>query len=258
MEDRHELGRAATHGRSVSTAARGRRWVGRPDGTALPARPGAASPCRCSAGSSICCRPPRARRRRRPARSGRPPRRRDALRLLFPPPQAVLSDDGPVTLRAMGGRRPLTFLMDGAPLPTDPARRETAWNRRPGLLPPHGAGRRRHRRAAGVPGEVTPIRAEVNMRFELQGHRGARGLFPENTVGGFAATVALGVDAIELDIAVTASRQPLSSCRIAERASTLCRNSRMDTTFRFSHCREPFPKKGHLPAWLSQSASSQP
>ena len=51
----------------------------------------------------------------------------DALHLLFPPPQAVLSDDGPVTLRAMGGRRPLSFLVDGAPLATDPARREAAW-----------------------------------------------------------------------------------------------------------------------------------
>ncbi len=51
----------------------------------------------------------------------------DALRLLFPPPGAVLSGDGPVVLRAMGGRRPLTFLIDGAPLPGDPARREAAW-----------------------------------------------------------------------------------------------------------------------------------
>jgi glycerophosphoryl diester phosphodiesterase len=40
--------------------------------------------------------------------------------------------------------------------------------------------------------------------FELQGHRGARGLFPENTLEGIAATIALGVDAIELDVAVTA------------------------------------------------------
>jgi penicillin-binding protein 1C len=39
----------------------------------------------------------------------------------------VLGDGGPVVLRAMGGRRPLTFLVDGAPLPADPARRETAW-----------------------------------------------------------------------------------------------------------------------------------
>jgi penicillin-binding protein 1C len=51
----------------------------------------------------------------------------DALHLLFPPPGAVLSADGPVTIRAMGGRRPLSFLVDGAPLAAEPARREAAW-----------------------------------------------------------------------------------------------------------------------------------
>jgi len=40
--------------------------------------------------------------------------------------------------------------------------------------------------------------------FDLQGHRGARALFPENTLEGFAATLAIGVDTIELDIALTA------------------------------------------------------
>jgi len=35
--------------------------------------------------------------------------------------------------------------------------------------------------------------------FDLQGHRGARGLWPENTLGGFARTLALGVAAVELD-----------------------------------------------------------
>jgi glycerophosphoryl diester phosphodiesterase len=40
--------------------------------------------------------------------------------------------------------------------------------------------------------------------FEMQGHRGARGLFTENTLEGIAATIALGVDAIELDVAITA------------------------------------------------------
>jgi penicillin-binding protein 1C len=49
------------------------------------------------------------------------------LRLLFPPAGAVLSADGPVTIRVMGGRRPLTFLVDGAPLPADSVRREAAW-----------------------------------------------------------------------------------------------------------------------------------
>ncbi|MCA3555519.1 glycerophosphodiester phosphodiesterase family protein [Aestuariivirga sp.] len=40
--------------------------------------------------------------------------------------------------------------------------------------------------------------------FEIQGHRGARGLFPENTLEGFRATLALGVTSLELDVGVTA------------------------------------------------------
>jgi penicillin-binding protein 1C len=53
----------------------------------------------------------------------------DRLRLLFPPPGAVLAADGAphVTLRAAGGRRPLTFLVDGAPIPGQAAKREAAW-----------------------------------------------------------------------------------------------------------------------------------
>jgi penicillin-binding protein 1C len=51
----------------------------------------------------------------------------NALHLLFPPPGAVLSADGPVTIRVMGGRRPLTFLVDGAPLSSDHIRRDAAW-----------------------------------------------------------------------------------------------------------------------------------
>ena len=39
--------------------------------------------------------------------------------------------------------------------------------------------------------------------YELQGHRGARGLFAENTLSGFLGALACGVDSIELDIAVT-------------------------------------------------------
>ena len=39
--------------------------------------------------------------------------------------------------------------------------------------------------------------------FDLQGHRGARGLFPENTLEGFRAAEALGVRAVELDVGVT-------------------------------------------------------
>ena len=47
--------------------------------------------------------------------------------------------------------------------------------------------------------------------IDLQGHRGARGLFPENTLSGFAAALAIGVDSFELDVAVTADGVPVVS-----------------------------------------------
>jgi len=40
--------------------------------------------------------------------------------------------------------------------------------------------------------------------FDLQGHRGARGMAPENTLPGFAAALAVGVTTLELDVGVTA------------------------------------------------------
>jgi len=39
--------------------------------------------------------------------------------------------------------------------------------------------------------------------FELQGHRGARGLWPENTLAGFSRALELGVSALELDCGLT-------------------------------------------------------
>lgn len=39
--------------------------------------------------------------------------------------------------------------------------------------------------------------------FDLQGHRGARGLAPENTLPAFAAALAIGVNTLELDTGVT-------------------------------------------------------
>jgi glycerophosphoryl diester phosphodiesterase len=39
--------------------------------------------------------------------------------------------------------------------------------------------------------------------FDLQGHRGARGLWPENTLAGFTRALAIGVTTLELDCAVT-------------------------------------------------------
>ena len=46
----------------------------------------------------------------------------------------------------------------------------------------------------------------MRRRIDLHGHRGARGLFPENTLVGFAGALAVGVDALELDVAVTADQ----------------------------------------------------
>jgi glycerophosphoryl diester phosphodiesterase len=40
--------------------------------------------------------------------------------------------------------------------------------------------------------------------LDIQGHRGARALFPENTLEGFLAANALGVTAFELDVGLTA------------------------------------------------------
>ena len=41
------------------------------------------------------------------------------------------------------------------------------------------------------------------LAFDLQGHRGARGLLPENTLPSFERALALGVTTLELDIAIT-------------------------------------------------------
>jgi len=52
--------------------------------------------------------------------------------------------------------------------------------------------------AAADPGNEPPKR-----RFDLQGHRGARGLAPENTLVAFARALSLGVTTLELDTVVT-------------------------------------------------------
>ncbi|MDH3761641.1 MAG: glycerophosphodiester phosphodiesterase [Gammaproteobacteria bacterium] len=43
--------------------------------------------------------------------------------------------------------------------------------------------------------------------FDLQGHRGARGLMPENTLPAFAAALSIGVSTLEMDLAVTRDRK---------------------------------------------------
>src|SRR5258706_8882428 len=43
----------------------------------------------------------------------------------------------------------------------------------------------------------------TSQALDLQGHRGARGLAPENTLPAFAAALTIGVDTLELDVGVT-------------------------------------------------------
>jgi glycerophosphoryl diester phosphodiesterase len=47
--------------------------------------------------------------------------------------------------------------------------------------------------------------------FDLQGHRGARGLTPENTIPGFILALDSGVTTVELDLAITKDKQVIVS-----------------------------------------------
>ncbi len=102
-------------------------WVGRPDGTPVPGATGRGMALPLLARLFDLLPPaPRAVARPVAASSGMPAE--PSLRLLFPPAGAVLSAGGLVVLRAMGGRRPLRFLVDGAPVEGAPARREAGWS----------------------------------------------------------------------------------------------------------------------------------
>jgi glycerophosphoryl diester phosphodiesterase len=50
---------------------------------------------------------------------------------------------------------------------------------------------------------LTVALAAPAMAFDLQGHRGARGLAPENTLAAFAKALSIGVTTLETDLAVT-------------------------------------------------------
>ena len=47
--------------------------------------------------------------------------------------------------------------------------------------------------------------------MRVYGHRGARGLFPENTLEGIEAVVATGIDGIEIDVVVSGDKQLIVS-----------------------------------------------
>lgn len=52
-----------------------------------------------------------------------------------------------------------------------------------------------------------PVQAQRPYPFDLQGHRGARGTMPENSLPAFQKALELGVTTLELDLAVSADGQ---------------------------------------------------
>ncbi len=50
-----------------------------------------------------------------------------------------------------------------------------------------------------------------NVRLDIQGHRGCRGLMPENTIEGFIKAVELGVSTLELDVVVSKDKKLIVS-----------------------------------------------
>jgi penicillin-binding protein 1C len=124
-------------------------WVGRPDGAPSPGRYGrnTAAPLTrqifdhlpsdalpASERTVLDSPPPDALRRltsRRADPTARQPQE-ERLTLVFPPAGALLprpesGDQASFTLRAVGGRRPLAWLVDGKPLPAPGHRREARW-----------------------------------------------------------------------------------------------------------------------------------
>jgi len=123
--DAWAIGVSATHTIGV--------WVGRPDGTPVPGETGRklALPLMLRAFAllpepgPLPAAPPLAPASALARLGSVQP---DRLRLVFPPPEATLSRGEGITLRAAGGQRPLTFLVDGAPLPAERHRREARWH----------------------------------------------------------------------------------------------------------------------------------
>jgi glycerophosphoryl diester phosphodiesterase len=58
---------------------------------------------------------------------------------------------------------------------------------------------------------AVPVSSQYIPKFDVQGHRGARGLKPENTVPGFLLALDSGVTTIELDVVITKDKQVVVS-----------------------------------------------
>ena len=54
-------------------------------------------------------------------------------------------------------------------------------------------------------------RAQAKLSFGIEGHRGARGHLPENTVPSFVKAIELGADTVELDVVITKDKKVVVS-----------------------------------------------
>ncbi|HEX7390761.1 MAG TPA: hypothetical protein VF286_11655, partial [Acidiphilium sp.] len=101
-------------------------WIGEPVGGALPDQT-ALSALPVLAGVFGLLKPAPLPIRLADAPVSLAPAARQKLALLFPPPKTSLPTGMPVQLRAMGGERPLSFMIDGHLLPSIPALRGAKW-----------------------------------------------------------------------------------------------------------------------------------
>jgi glycerophosphoryl diester phosphodiesterase len=61
-------------------------------------------------------------------------------------------------------------------------------------------------------GTVLTVHGQIyNPKFDVQGHRGARGLMPENTIPAFLLALDTGVTTLEMDVAITKDNQVVLS-----------------------------------------------
>jgi glycerophosphoryl diester phosphodiesterase len=62
-----------------------------------------------------------------------------------------------------------------------------------------------------VPEKQLSMNVQSNLSFDLQGHRGCRGLIPENTIPAMIRALELGVQTLEMDVVVTSDKQVILS-----------------------------------------------
>lgn len=66
------------------------------------------------------------------------------------------------------------------------------------------------------------IFVQAQNSFDIEGHRGARGLYPENTIAGFIEALKLGVNTLEMDVVISKdgqvvlSHDPTINCEICD------------------------------------------